>query len=54
MPFPSVVFGDTHGATANRYSIIKWNCAFGNVLLVLKTVMGFNESYKINAQYFHL
>lgn len=54
MPLPSVVFGDVHGVTAKEYSIIKWKYAFDSVLLMLKTVMGFNESYKINVQYFHL
>ena len=50
MPLPSVVFGDIHGVTAKEYSIIKWKYAFDSVLLMLKTVMGFNESYKINVQ----
>lgn len=49
MLFPSVAFGDIHWVTAYGYSIIKWNSAFDNVLLVLKTRMGFNESHKINA-----
>lgn len=54
MSFPSVVFGDIHGVTAKGYSILKWKNAIDSMLLMLKTVMGFNESYKINAQYVHL
>ena len=49
MSFPSVVFGEIHGATTERYSIIKWKSAIDSVLLMLKTVMDFNESYKVNA-----
>lgn len=54
MSFPSVVFGDIHGVTVKGYSIFKWKNAIDSMLLMLKTVMGFNESYKINAQYVHL
>lgn len=49
MSFPSVVFGNIHGVTTERYFIIKWKNAIGSVLLMLKTVMEFIESYKINA-----
>ena len=54
MSFPSVVFGGIHGVTAKGYSIFKWKNAIDSMLLMLKTVMGFNESHKINAQYVHL
>lgn len=54
MLFPAAVFADIHGETANGYSVVKWNSASDNVLLVLETGMGFNESHKINAHYFHL